>query len=254
MGHSPIKICDKDNALNDSLQINASKWKILCIKRQFILSAVRVLPQLWLILCRPLQYFRDCSWYYVGRCSTPSYSVVYFVGRHDACANCGSTLSAVRVFPQLQQVLSRPREYSILQNLVLCRPLEYSIPQHRILCRPSRCLRKMRKHSVGRESIISNYFAKIFSLKTQNTLRGGLFHFGISLGNQLITQSKLTTIDKQARKTFFSFFFFYYFVWGTNKFRGLLLPYIIYKYIYIYINIYTAHAKFDKKEKKKKNF
>ena len=32
---------------------------------------------------------------------------------------------------------------------------------------------------------------------------------------------------------YFFIFFFSIFVWGTNKFRGLLLSYIIYKYIYI---------------------
>ncbi len=30
---------------------------------------------------------------------------------------------------------------------------------------------------------------------------------------------------------YFFIFFFLFFVWGTNKFRGLLLSYIIYKYI-----------------------
>ena len=32
----------------------------------------------------------------------------YSVGRHDACAKCGSTLSAVGVFLQLYNVLCRP--------------------------------------------------------------------------------------------------------------------------------------------------
>jgi len=67
------------------------------------------------VLCRPLEYFRSCSTYFdgrynipsrsvaysVGRWSTPSRSIAYFIGRHDVCANCGSILSAVRVFPQL---------------------------------------------------------------------------------------------------------------------------------------------------------
>ena len=50
-----------------------------------------------------------------------------------------NTLSAVRVFSQLWRIL--------------CRPSEYSIPLHRVLCRPSRYLRKLRKYSVGCQSI-----------------------------------------------------------------------------------------------------
>jgi len=55
-------------------------------------------------------------------------------------------------------------------------------------------------------------------------------------------------------KYFFIFFFFLFFVWGTNKFRGLLLSYIIiniYTYIiHIYKYIY-ARRLFDEKKKKK---
>ena len=66
-------------------------------------------------------------------------------------------------------------------------------------------------------------------------LRGGLFQNGISLGNQLIANSiQMNTSTVQSSKYFFIFFFFQFFVWGTSKFRGLLLSYIIYKYIYIY--------------------
>ena len=58
----------------------------------------------------------------------------------DSCSkNRGRIKSAVRVFPPLWQVLRRP--------------IEYSIQLHRVLCRPSRCLRKLRKYPVGRESI-----------------------------------------------------------------------------------------------------
>ena len=52
--------------------------------------------------------------YFVGRCSTPSFGIKNSIGRHNICANCGSTLSAVGVFPQLNLVLCRPLEYSIL--------------------------------------------------------------------------------------------------------------------------------------------
>ena len=61
------------------------------------LSAVRVFPQLYFVLCRPLWYFRSCSRYSVGRESTPSCSIAYSVGRHDTCANRGSTLTADRI-------------------------------------------------------------------------------------------------------------------------------------------------------------
>ena len=67
---------------------------------------------------------------------------MYSDGRRDACANCGSTLSAVGMFPQLQ--------------LVLCRPLEYSIQQHLVLCRPSECFRSCSQYFVGRQSTPSN--------------------------------------------------------------------------------------------------
>ena len=79
--------------------------------------------------CRPSECFRRCGKYFdgrqsilscsiehsvgresipshrseysVGRCSASSYRSEYSVGCHDVCANCVSTLSAVRVFPQL---------------------------------------------------------------------------------------------------------------------------------------------------------
>ena len=62
-------------------------------------------------------------------------------------------MSAVRVLHPSWQVFWRPSEYSILSHIELCRPLLYSILRHGVLCRPSRCLRKLRKYSVGRESI-----------------------------------------------------------------------------------------------------
>ena len=67
------------------------------------------------IFSRTLEYFFHRGKYYVcresipsyrignsiGRWSIPSCSIVHYVGRYDAYANCGSTLSAVGVFPQL---------------------------------------------------------------------------------------------------------------------------------------------------------
>ncbi len=91
--------------------------------KELKIQKIKKIKELWLvfgsnqssILCRPSEYFIQRGKYYVGRygipslsvmyfvgrCSTPFRSIAYSVGRHDICANCGSTLSAVGVFPQL---------------------------------------------------------------------------------------------------------------------------------------------------------
>ena len=94
------------------------------------LSAVTIFAQIAEVLCRLSEYFHSCSKhsvgrestpsrsigyfvglcstpscsipYSVGRCSIPSCSIAYSFGRHDTCANRESTLSAVRVLPPIE--------------------------------------------------------------------------------------------------------------------------------------------------------
>ena len=103
-------------------------------------------------LQRPTEYFREKKKNSHGRQSTRCCRMVYSNGRQSTCYNCGntptadrmlasiewSTLTADRMLPQLDEVLSRPTE--CFRNR-----MEYSHG------RQNACLNRM-KHSDGRQN------------------------------------------------------------------------------------------------------
>ena len=110
----------------------------------------------------------------------------------------------------------------------------------------------MRKHSVGRESIFSNYFAKKIFEETEQ-VRRRLVPKRNTPWESINYKLNLDDYKKYCPTKYFFIFFFFYFLFGGQISLGGCCYLILYVYIhiYIYINIYTVRRFFTKKKRKK---
>ena len=76
------------------------------------LSPVTILAQFAEVLCRPLEYFRSCILYFVGRYGIFAVVAGTLSGVRVLHPAALRTLSAVTILAQTEGVLSRPTEYA----------------------------------------------------------------------------------------------------------------------------------------------